>query len=269
MCNNNYKVDKFLVSCRVLGNKNIGNGMFQMKIGGKNILKICKKASAGQFINIYLKDKSAILPRPISICNIENSNLEIVYKVVGKGTIELSKYQEGEDISISSSLGNGYCLEEWNAKMKPVLVGGGAGIPPMIQLAKELNHIGCKVTCIFGFQSETFLINEAKKLCEDLYICTETGEAGFKGNVMELIKNKSITGDGYFACGPKPMLKSLNKHCSEKNLPLQVSMEERMGCGYGACVGCAIKLKIDGEIVQKAVCKDGPVFNGSEVVWNE
>lgn len=269
MCENKQETKKFVAECQVLSNVEIAPKVYKMILGGENILPICQQAKAGQFLNVYLKDKSTLLPRPISICSVEKDRLEIVYKVVGKGTQELSNYEEGDGARISSSLGNGYDLEDLRQGDRALLVGGGVGIPPMIQLAKELARKKVSVTAIFGYQDETFLTEDVKEYCHQLYVCTETGCQGFKGNVVELMKAYSLSGDQVFSCGPKPMLKALAGYCEEQQIPLQVSLEERMGCGFGGCVGCTCKIMVEGRLVQKAVCKDGPVFKGNEVVWSE
>ena len=279
MCNYDEKEPgNVVVTGRVLQQKSIAKDIYKMTIGGEKLRKICDQAKAGQFINVYLKDKSTLLPRPISICQIDSENLVIVYKVVGKGTEELSRYKQGDDVKISCGLGNGYILDDIekkltghqsNKKKECVLVGGGVGIPPLIQLARELEKRQANVTIVLGFQEETFLIEEAEEHCNQLYIATEDGTTGYRGNVVQLIKEKKILGDEFYSCGPKPMLKALAEYCKEIGAPVQVSLEEQMGCGYGACVGCTCKTMKDGVTVQKAVCKDGPVFLGREVVWDE
>jgi len=267
-----------VITGRVIHHTAIAKDIYKMSIGGEKLLKICGQAKAGQFINVYLKDKSTLLPRPISICQIDEESLDIVYKVIGKGTEALSHYKAGDDIKISSGFGNGYMLEDIdgnltgrqsNKKKECVLVGGGIGIPPLIQLAKKLNEQQGNVTIVLGFQEEPFLIEEAEKYCNRLFIATENGTTGYHGNVVQLIKEKRIIGDEFYSCGPKPMLKALTGYCIDIGAPIQVSLEERMGCGYGACVGCTCKTIKDGKTVQKAVCKDGPVFLGKEVVWDE
>lgn len=279
MCNCNVEEEKnMVVNGRVLSIAPLAKDIYKMTIGGENLLKICSRAKAGQFINIYLKDKSTLLPRPISICNIDEESLDIVFKVVGKGTLALSRYTVGESVRLSNGLGNGYAIEESqtsgeagkpNGIKKTVLVGGGVGIPPLIQLAKDLKAGGAHITAVFGFQEEPYLIEEMKAHCDQLYMATERGTAGFHGDVVQLIKEMGISGDEFYSCGPKSMLKALAELCQNNNVPIQVSLEERMGCGYGACVGCTCKVLAGEKIVQKAVCKDGPVFKGSEVVWNE
>jgi len=279
MCNcNNDEQENMIVIGTVIVNKAIAKDIYEMTIGGETLVKTCRKAKAGQFINIYLKDKSTLLPRPISICQIGEESLDIVYKVIGKGTEELSHYKAGEDVKISNGLGNGYVLDdkgEWNTshenntKKECILVGGGVGIPPLIQLAKELKNRQVRITMVLGFQEEAFLLEEAECHCDQLYISTEKGTKGYHGNVVQLIKEKKIFGDEFYSCGPKAMLKALAEYCQNIKVPIQVSLEERMGCGYGACVGCTCKVVEEGKTVQKSVCKDGPVFSGEEVLWDE
>lgn len=225
----------------------------------------------GQFVNLYLDDKSRLLPRPISICNWENGNLTLIYGVVGKGTEEMSMYKKGQSLRLSSANGNGFDTSVIKNDSNVFLVGGGIGVPPLLLLAKELRkyesekNIKINIVGIFGFKDESFLKDELKKYCQEVYIATDSGSEGFHGNVTELIKAKGLIADYGFACGPKPMLKSI-----ADILPnVQVSMEERMGCGYGACVGCTCKTKLEDKISLKKVCTDGPVFIGSEVAWNE
>ncbi|MBN7771969.1 dihydroorotate dehydrogenase electron transfer subunit [Clostridium aminobutyricum] len=236
---------------------------------------------AGQFVNIYLDDKSMLLPRPISICMADKDSITIVYRIAGKGTTELSTYAVGTVIRVSTPLGNGYFIDgtalggktETYADRKVAVVGGGIGVPPMVLLAKKLKEKGALVTAVVGFQAEPFLIEELKLYCEKIYVATDNGSVGFHGNAVQLIQKEAIEADEFFSCGPKVMLKALSKLCTEKAIPCQVSLEERMGCGYGACVGCTCKIKVQTEngveIQQKGVCKHGPVFFGEEVAWDE
>ncbi len=250
----------------------------------------------GQFINLYLRDQSMLLPRPISICRREKGKIELVYRVAGKGTKNLSGYKEGEWLRISTPLGNGYDLDavfgtlsRFRSGQKTIaLVAGGLGVPPMVQLAQTIrDRLACihhksiidnekgniKLIAALGFREDLFLTEELGCICDELHIATEIGGNGFQGNVLDLLERKGIEADYYLSCGPKPMLKGLAGICSSLSLPLQVSLEERMGCGYGACVGCTCKIREieDGitKVRQKKVCKDGPVFFGSEVAWDE
>jgi len=269
MCKEKTESTKAVVNCQVVENREIAVGIYKITIGGESVLPICKDLAPGQFINVYMKDKSTLLPRPISICNIEKDAIELVYKVVGKGTGEMSGYKRGDSIRISSPLGNGFRLDADGSEKRAVLVAGGVGVPPMIELAKALKKLGMAVTGVFGFQEEPFLIREMEAHCDRLFIATENGMEGFHGNVIQLMVEQNITGDEFYSCGPKPMLKALALACEEMKVPVQVSLEERMGCGYGACVGCTCRIKEGEKVVQKAVCKDGPVFKGNEVVWDE
>ena len=257
--------DKKIITGTVKGNTGIAAGIFEMRIKAGGIDDFIP----GQFINIYLDDKSMLLPRPISISEADDNSLTIVYKIVGKGTGCLSGYGAGSRVKISSPLGNGYSLRENYAGGKTALVAGGVGIPPMIGLARELKKRGAEVYAFLGFQSETFLVEKLKPLCADVSIATDDGSAGFHGNVVELLGSGGAIYDEYFACGPKVMLKALCGYIEKVERNVQVSMEERMGCGYGACVGCTCKITEENRIKRKRVCIDGPVFSGKDVVWDE
>lgn len=268
---------KKVLTGKILCNELIAKDIYRMEISTSDLGKV----KAGQFVNIYLEDKSLLLPRPISICDASDSSITIVYRVVGKGTRELSKYKEYDNIRFSTPLGNGYFIEgtdfggridDYRGKTVAV-VGGGIGVPPMLLLSKKLKENGAEVIAAVGFQAEPFLIEELKKYCSKVYVATDNGEVGFHGNAVQMINAKNILADEYYSCGPKVMLKALSDFCIEKDIPCQVSLEERMGCGYGACVGCTCKVKVKTdhgiEIQQKGVCKHGPVFFGEEVAWDE
>lgn len=244
----------------ILSNTLIAKDVYKMVI---EAAEIAASAMPGQFVNLYTKSESMLLPRPISICEIGTTTLTLVYGVVGKGTQEFATYQVGERIKLSSALGTGYKPADVK---RHVLVGGGIGVPPLVELAKHLD--GEKIAVI-GFREEAFLVEELENLGVKVYVATDSGKEGFKGNVVELIQAEGIEGDHFYSCGPKPMLRALAAYCEAQGVPVQVSLEERMGCGYGACVGCVCKTKAKTEAgyEQKKVCKDGPVFMGSEVVW--
>lgn len=203
-----------------------------------------------------------MLPRPISICEIdkEAGKLRIVYRVVGQGTEEFSHLAEGDKVEILGPLGNGFPLK----KKKAFLMGGGIGIPPMVQLARELD---CEVQMIAGYRDELFLTEELRANGM-LYIATEDGSAGTKGNVMDAIRENSLDADIIYACGPKPMLRAIKAYAEEHDIECYISMEERMACGIGACLACVCQSKeIDGHthVHNKRICKDGPVFLSTEV----
>lgn len=258
---------KKVVEAKVIINEEVSSNIYKMVIESPEVAATSK---AGQFVNVYPKTNSTILPRPISINDITDTTITIVYAVVGKGTDEFSKYQAGDTVRVSTALGNGYTIKEATTS---VLVGGGIGVPPLVQLAKTLKAQGAeKVIAVIGFRDEPILVDELKELGVEVHVATDSGKHGFKGNVIELMKQENIIGDYYYSCGPKIMLKNLASYCEELGKEVQVSMEERMGCGYGVCVGCVIKINDDTKedgFVYKKVCKDGPVFLGSEVKWNE
>lgn len=226
--------------------------------------QIAKEARPGQFVSVYSKDDSRMLPRPISICEIdrESGRLRLVYRVVGQGTEELSHLSAGEKLEILGPLGNGFAPVE--GKKKAFLMGGGIGIPPMVQLAKELD---CEVQVIAGYRDELFLTEELKANGA-LYIATEDGSAGTKGNVMDAIRENGLTADIIYACGPKPMLRAIKAYAEEHQIMCYISMEERMACGIGACLACVCQSKEVDEhthVHNKRICKDGPVFLSTEV----
>ena len=224
--------------------------------------RIAKAAKPGQFISVYTKDKSKVLPRPISLCEIdkEQGRLRIVYRVVGAGTKEFSAYQAGDDIEIMGPLGNGFPLKE----KKAFLIGGGIGIPPMLELAKNLN---CEKQMVLGYRDVLFL-NEEFEQYGKVYVATEDGSAGTKGNVIDAIKANALDADVIYACGPTPMLRALKAYAAENGIECWLSLEERMACGIGACLACVCQSKEKDEHSQvhnKRVCKDGPVFLSTEV----
>lgn len=226
--------------------------------------QIAKEARPGQFVSVYSKDDSRMLPRPISICEIdrESGRLRLVYRVVGQGTEEFSHLSAGEKLEILGPLGNGFAPVE--GKKKAFLMGGGIGIPPMVQLAKELD---CEVQVIAGYRDELFLTEELKANGA-LYIATEDGSAGTKGNVMDAIRENGLTADIIYACGPKPMLRAIKAYAEEHQIMCYISMEERMACGIGACLACVCQSKDVDEhthVHNKRICKDGPVFLSTEV----
>lgn len=210
----------------------------------------------GQFVNIALE--GLYLRRPISVCDVENDRLTLVYKLVGKGTRQMSDMKAGEWLDLLTGLGNGYDLEKIGEM--PLLIGGGAGVPPMYLLARRLIAAGKKPSVILGFNkiNEVFYEDEFRKLGVPVDITTVDGSYGIKGFVTDAMKNAYF---GYVcACGPEPMLKAVY---SATEADGQFSFEERMGCGFGACMGCTCKTKYGA----KRICKDGPVLDKGEIVW--
>ena len=232
-----------------------------------------KTAMPGQFISVYPNDRTRLLPRPISICEIDDAEgdgrIRIVYRVAGAGTEEFSNMSEGDHVDILGPNGNGFLSpvsEEIRPGTRALLVGGGIGIPPMLELAKQLP---CIVTTVAGYRSasDMFLAEELKdagKLC----VATDDGSCGCRGTVLDAIRECGIEADIIFACGPRPMLKGIRSYAQEKGIPAYISMEERMACGIGACLGCVCRsAKTDdhSKVNNKRVCADGPVFAAEEV----
>ena len=262
---------KEIVETEIICNAEIAGGIYSMTLQcGEGLFA----AAPGQFINLYLNDKSMLLPRPLCICRWEREGKKVivVYRVTGKGTRALSGYQTGDRLRISTPLGRGYDLKAVLGEGTVALVAGGLGIPSVIGLAEALRkRDGIRIIAVLGFRDEEFLTDELRQFCDEVLTASENGSAGFRGSVLDLLEKEGIKADYYFSCGPKPMLKALALYCAGQNKPLQVSLEERMGCGYGACVGCTCKTKQKGSgtITQKKVCKDGPVFFAEEVIWDE
>ncbi|MCR5507131.1 MAG: dihydroorotate dehydrogenase electron transfer subunit [Lachnospiraceae bacterium] len=226
--------------------------------------RIANEAVPGQFVSVYTKDKTRLLPRPISICETWGSHsLRIVYRIAGEGTKEFSTYKAGDSIDILGPLGNGFPLKNDGPA---ILIGGGIGIPPMLELAKRLD---CDKTIVLGYRNaETFLDKELEEHGR-IVIATDDGSAGIKGNVIDAINRTGISGSIIYACGPTPMLKGVKAYALGQGIEAYISMEERMACGVGACLGCvceSVKTDDHSKVNNKRICKDGPVFHVSEVV---
>ncbi len=227
------------------------------------------EAKPGQFISMYTNDGSKLLPRPISICEInrEESSLRVVYRVTGKntGTEEFSRMKAGDTIPVIGPLGNGFPLEKAAGK-RAFLMGGGIGVPPILELAKQMD-CGVKQIIVGYRDSEIFLRDEFEQNGE-VYISTEDGSVGTKGNVMDAIRENGLEADIIYACGPTPMLRAIKAYAEEKGIECWLSLEERMACGIGACLSCVCQTKEKdhhSNVNNKRICKDGPVFLSTEV----
>ena len=237
---------------RILSNTALTDSVYKMVLSGDT----SAITAAGQFVNIQLD--GLFLRRPISVCDYDETTLTIVYKVVGKGTEAMSRMAPGKELDILTGLGNGYDLSL--AGDKPVLLGGGVGVPPMYNLAKKLMSLGKEVTVILGFntQSEIFYEEEFKALGCKVIVATADGSYGVKGFATTPLADIDYT--YFYTCGPEPMLKAVYK---ATNTSGQMSFEERMGCGFGACMGCSCKTLTG----YKRICKDGPVMKKEEILW--
>ena len=243
----------------------LADGIYSMWIN----TEAAKDAKPGQLISMYTTDESKLLPRPISICEIdkENGRLRVVYRVTGPktGTEEFSKLKAGDIIPVIGPLGNGFPYEKAEGK-KVFLMGGGIGVPPILELAKQMD---CeKKQIVVGYRdAQTFLKEEFEQNGE-LYISTEDGSVGTKGNVMDAIRENALEADMIYACGPTPMLRAIKQYAEENGIECYISLEERMACGIGACLACVCKSKekdAHSNVNNKRICKDGPVFLSTEV----
>lgn len=275
-------MSKVIEEANIISQEKLAPGIYSMWIE----TSAAKDALPGQFISVYTKDASKLLPRPISICEMDSSFIRIVYRVVGEGTREFANYKAGDTVKIMGPLGNGFAQRvkeeiadkrlniaevvnnriRLNEGVRALLIGGGIGVPPMLGLAKTL---GDNVEVVAGYRNnaELFL---TKELSENgrLYIATDDGSFGTKGTVINAIEDNNIRADVIFACGPKPMLRGVKELSEKWGVPAFISMEERMACGVGACLGCVCQSKgIDSHsnVKNKRVCVDGPVFTAAEV----
>ncbi len=235
----------------IMSNDLVAENVYKMVLCGdlSNVTK------PGQFVNI--KIDGLYLRRPISVCDKEGDFLTIIYKVVGKGTEEMSRMGKGKKLDVLTGLGNGYSVQEGGNA--PLLLGGGVGVPPLLWLAKKLVSEGKKVTAAIGFNSknEVFLENELRNAGAEVFVATADGSYGSKGFVTDIMPQEYSY---FYACGPEPMLKAVyDKTCTSG----QLSFEERMGCGFGACMGCSCKTKYG----FKRICKEGPVLLKEEIIW--
>ena len=236
----------------VISNEKIAKNTYKMILSGNT-----EDGRPGQFVNI--KIDGFFLRRPISVCDIEENTLTLIYKTVGAGTDKLSKTEKGEKLDILAFLGNGYDLSK--SGEAPLLIGGGVGVPPLFLLAKKLVKEGKKPTAILGFNSadEIFLKDEFEAIGVKTFIATADGSVGTRGFVTDVMKNTDIY-TYFYTCGPEPMLRAVY---NESKTDGEFSFEERMGCGFGACVGCTCKTKYG----NKRICRDGPVLSKEEIIW--
>lgn len=248
----------------VVSQEQLTDGIFSMWIQ----TEAAKTARPGQFISMYTNDGSKLLPRPISICEIdaETSKLRVVYRVTAEktGTEQFSKMKEGDTLPIIGPLGNGFPLEAGKGK-RAFLMGGGIGVPPILELAKQLD---CEKQIIMGYRDADTFLKEQFEENGTVYISTEDGSVGTKGNVIDAIRENGLQVDIIYACGPTPMLRAIKQYAEENSIECYISLEERMACGIGACLACVCQSKEKdhhSNVNNKRICKDGPVFLSTEV----
>lgn len=266
------------VTATVISQRRIADGIYDMWIK----TDLAMYAHAGQFVGVFTKDPSKLLPRPISICEISDDfkSMRLVYRVNGEssGTADISTLEENDTVKILGVLGNGYEFikifgEDLSGATDVVLMGGGIGIPPILQLSKELHAHGIKHTVIAGYRDSQLFLNRDLAKYGTLEIATEDGSIGVKGNVLDVVAEKKINTGVILACGPLPMLRAIKKYAessnNNRNVKAYISLEERMACGVGACLGCVCKTTHKDEhsnVNNARICTDGPVFDSADVM---
>lgn len=251
-----------ICDCKILSNKKIAKHTYELILQARDH----EDMVPGQFLNIKLD--GYYLRRPLSLCDIEEDKLRIIYKALGQGTKDLRTYLPGRKINVMTGLGKGFDVEALDASKIPLLIGGGVGVPPLLGLAKILTKShpqSPKIILGFNEKSEIFLDKDFEDLGTSLSITTVDGSFGRKGLVIDELKDLCKGDKKYyiFTCGPIPMLQAIYKIMEECDLDGQFSLEERMGCGFGACMGCSIETRQG----PKRVCKEGPVFKKEDLVW--
>ena len=239
---------------KILTNEPLTDAVWRMTLAGDTQWI----SAPGQFVNIALEGK--YLRRPISICDYDDCSIALIYKVVGGGTEQMSRMAAGAELDLLTGLGNGF--DTSNDARRPLLVGGGVGVPPLYNLAKVLLAAGKRVGVVLGFNTadEVFYADEFRALGCDVHLATADGSAGVRGFVTTAIAERGLDFDYFYACGPLPMLHALYNAVEQDG---QLSFEERMGCGFGACMGCSCKTKYG----NKRICKEGPVLTKGEIIW--
>ena len=244
--------------CQIAAREKLADDIFAVTVGWKE----AANTRPGQFIHIKCGD--LLLRRPISICSVSENTLKFVFEVKGEGTSRLSQCKVGEVLDILGPLGNGFTLPQGRV----IAVGGGIGVPPMLHAAQS--HDG-PVTAVLGFRDKhrVILKSEFESVCDEVIVTTDDGSAGIHGPVTKPLEDllKADAEVTVLACGPRAMLQAVAQVCEKYGAPCRVSLEERMGCGVGACLVCACATRVDGADYMQRVCKDGPVFNAREVVW--
>lgn len=239
---------------KVIGNEQITDDIFVLCVARNDA-----EVHAGKFFMIKCWDSELTLMRPISLFRSDDRHLWFMYRVVGKGTQKLSELQEGDLLKLMGPCGNGFPCETLSGRI--AVVGGGVGIPPLCETAKTLKLRGVEVDAYLGFKDELFAVEEFEPWCDNIFISTEKGEEGYRGFVTDLLKLGQY--DAVLTCGPEVMMRKVASMCAETKTACYCSLEHRMACGIGACLGCSIRTKQG----MKRVCKDGPVFQSTDLLW--
>lgn len=250
------------ITAKVISQKQIAEQIFDLQIE----TKLAKDAHPGQFVAVYPKGESTLLPRPISICeaDADKGTLRLVYRVAGKGTAEFSTCKAGDALDLLGVLGNGFPVDKAKGK-RVFLMGGGIGIPPLLELAKAVDG---RKQILLGYRNKDLFLEEDMAKYGDVYVATEDGSVGTKGNVMDIIRAHALQADVIMACGPMPMLRAIKAYAAEEKIEAYISLEERMACGVGACLGCVCKTtRVDAHshVHNARICTEGPVFEAGEV----
>lgn len=257
---------KKTIGC-MISQREIAPGIYDMRIK----TELAQDAAAGQFVGVYPQNKATLLPRPISICEInkEEGSIRLVYRVAGMGTAEFAAYEPGEEVLLLGVLGNTFPVEE-TEKKRVFLMGGGIGIPPMLELAKEINrrHPAPDLHIFVGYRNRLLFLQEELERYGRVHIATEDGSVGTKGNVMDGVSACGLQPGVIMACGPMPMLRAIKAYGQERGVKTFLSLEEHMACGVGACLGCVCRTKnrdLHSHVNYARICTEGPVFEAGEV----
>ncbi len=257
---------KVKIQAAVIQQKQLAEDIYDMTIAAPSI---ASQAAPGQFASLYSSDGSRLLPRPISLCGIvrEAGQLRLVHRIAGAGTREFSRLCAGDSVELLGPLGNGFPMKEGR---KALLVGGGIGIPPMLELAKQLSaRNGAElVQSVLGYRDSQMFLKAEFEAYGPVFAATEDGSRGTRGNVLDAIREQHLEADVIYACGPTPMLRALKSYALEHGIECYLSLEERMACGIGACLACVCKTtQIDAhsQVHNRRICKEGPVFSADEI----